>query len=406
MTPTLEKVAGLLFVAGAMLLAGGCGSSPGTAEERWTRLEVPEPDIVFLGDFSDEERAAIIREVKSIQVHHHERFGVVTSDFTLYVSTERELLTEPFHALLEGNLRRPDLPDWLTCDGLTYPPVTLIALETCDEEVRKRGGPIAHEYFHILQHHVGMVSPAHGDMWPSWLAEGAAVYASTHHAEEQGRGTVAWRRQAARLAWSGVGLGFFGEGFRNALVTFPSPAMPRDAGFLAVEWLVERKGEEALMEYFRLGGGRHEFEEAFGMSPDEFRVAFEEHRQEVAPPFERRIAGQVVNPDGGPIRTAWVSVLVWLEGERVQVVGERTNPYGEFEFNGPGSGYALAVQLICPTRSVVVGEWGEDGFVANEDGRWNKEDEGAKPFTREAHRTGMDLELPETEQALLDRHCE
>ena len=403
---TARKPACLLLVAGAILLAIACGSGPETVEERWARLDVPEPDIVFLGDFSDEEQEAIVREVKSVQVHHHERFDVVTSEFTLYISTERELLTEPFHALLGENVRRPDVPAWLTCDGLTYPPVILIAVETCDDKVRARGGPIAHEYFHILQHHVGMVSPAHGDMWPSWIAEGAAVYASTHHAEEQGRWTVAWRREAARLAWSGVGVGFFGEGFRSALVTFPNVAMPLDAGFLAVEWLVERKGEEALMEFFRLGGGRHEFEEAFDMSPDEFRVAFEEHRQKVAPPFGRRISGQVVDPKGRPIRAAWVAALVWLEEERVEVVGERTNPYGEFEFNGPGSGYTVGVELRCPTRWVVVGEWGEDGFVANEDGRWGEEDEGAEPFEREAHRTGLDLELPETEQALLDRHCE
>lgn len=142
------------------------------------------------------------------------------------------------------------------------------------------------------------------------------------------------------------------------------------------------------------------------MSPDEFRVAFEEHRQKVAPPFGRRISGQVVDPKGRPIRAAWVAALVWLEEERVEVVGERTNPYGEFEFNGPGSGYTVGVELRCPTRWVVVGEWGEDGFVANEDGRWGEEDEGAEPFEREAHRTGLDLELPETEQALLDRHCE
>ena len=397
--------AGLLVLTVAAVCTAACGSGDETVEERWARLDVPEPEIVFLGDWTDEERAAISWEVKSVQVHHHERFGVVTSEFTLYISTERELLTEPYRERYGSDVRQSDLPAWFTCDGFIWAQAIFIVLETCDEDEKEYGGPIAHEYFHILQHHLGLVSPPHGDAWPNWLAEGSAIYASALYAEEQGRRTLTWRREVARLAWSGVGVGFFGEGWDSALGTLLNRTFPPGIGFLAAEWLVERRGEDALMEFFRLGGGRHEFEEAFGMSPDEFRVAFEKHRQEVAPPFTRRIAGQVVDAEGKAIREVWVSALVLVEDKTAEAVGERTGPYGEFEFNGPGSGYRLGVYLRCPTHWASLGEWGEEGFVVDSDGRWDEEDHGAKPFSREAHRTGIVIELPETEKALVEQHC-
>lgn len=42
----------------------------------------------------------------------------------------------------------------------------------------------------------------------------------------------------------------------------------------------------AILEFFRLGGHKAAFEAAFGLTFDEFHIAFEEHRLEVAPPFE------------------------------------------------------------------------------------------------------------------------
>ena len=190
----------LVTVAAAVLLGVACGSGGETLEERWARLDVAEPKIVSLGDWTDEEEAAITREVKSVQVHHHGRFGVVTSEFTLYISTERELLTEPFRERYGRNVHQPDLPAWFTCDGFTFRQAIFIILETCDEEERARGG--SHRA-RVLPHPPAPSwggEPPHADTWTSWLAEGSAIYASAHHAEEHGRWTVDWRREAARLA--------------------------------------------------------------------------------------------------------------------------------------------------------------------------------------------------------------
>ena len=162
-------------------------------------MHLPEAEIVFLGDWTDEERAAITREVKSVQVAHAERFGEVTSEFTLYVSTGRALVNEAFL-----DLHELAIPEWFTCGGLVQSSAVFIVLETCDDDVRERGGPIAHEYFHILQYHLGLVGSSKAIVWrPSWLVEGSAVYASTHHAEAQGRSTVSWQQEASRagMVW-------------------------------------------------------------------------------------------------------------------------------------------------------------------------------------------------------------
>ena len=410
---------GLLALLAAVAFAGACGAGEETLEERWARLDVPEPEIVFLGDWTDGERAAITREVKSVQVAHAARFGVVTSEFTLYISTERELLVEPYRERSGRTVRQPGVPNWFTCGGFAWPPAIFIVLETCDEEEHAHGLSIAHQYFHVLQAHVGLLDAGQvfgsGGFWPNWLAEGAAVYASAHHAEEQGRWTVSWKRKAARLAWSSIGICFPGPCNKGPL--FPGDFvfahdyyLAHDAGFLAVDWLVERKGEEALMEFFRLGGGRHEFEQAFGMTLDEFGEGIEELWRDVAPPFTNPLRGSVLDPEGNPVAYAVVEPVVWVEDERVVLGGDRANSQGAFDFNGPEDGLTLAVRLKCSDDSarlwVFAGELGEGGFVADEDGEWREGDEGARPFGRVENRTGIVITLPETEKALKEKHCD
>ncbi len=411
------RAARLFGLAVAVVFAVACGSGDKTIEERWEGLNVPEAEIVFLGDWTDEERAAITREVKSVQVAHAERFGEVTSEFTLYISTEFEALNAAYREWLapEVRLRSLELPRWFTCDGWAWQETIFIALETCDDKYRAWGGSIAHEYFHILQYHLGLVGGS-GDWWPSWLVEGAAVYATAHHAEEQGRWTLSWRRKAAQLEWSALGYCFPGvcnRGFERFQVRDPSLdsySLAHDVGFLAVDWLVERKGEAALMQFFRLGGGRHEFEEAFGMTPEEFGAGMEELWREVAPPFEWRVSGRVLDPQGRPVAYAKVEPLVQVEDERIVLTGDRANSRGEFDFHAPDEGHTLGVFLKCPDDStnyrVFVGEWGAEGFVADDDGRFESDAEGAEPLAGEEPRTGIVIELPETQETLLEKHCE
>ena len=41
-------------------------AKPESVEERWARLEVAEPEVVFLGDLTEAEQAAITRELRMV----------------------------------------------------------------------------------------------------------------------------------------------------------------------------------------------------------------------------------------------------------------------------------------------------------------------------------------------------
>ena len=69
----------------------------------------------------------------------------------------------------------------------------------------------------------------------------------------------------------------------------------RAVGFLAMQWLVERAGEAALLDYYRLlpasDSWEQAFEGAFGIATDDFYTAFEAYRAEVAPPLPHLAGG-------------------------------------------------------------------------------------------------------------------
>lgn len=405
--------ASLLVLAVTAVFGAACGGGDEPLEERWARLDVPEAEIVFLGVWTDEERAAIEREVKSVQVSFAERFGEVTSEFTLYISTEYGALSQAYRERVDpdGQRRGVELPEWLTCSGIAWRAAIFISLERCAENEKAHGGPIAHEYFHILQNHLGGVAGA-DNVWPTWLIEGSAEYASAHHAEEQGRASVTWRREVSRLVWSGLGRplpGPYDAAVSSMFIGDAYTSLVYDVGFLGIEWLIERRGAEALMEFFRLGGGRREFSEAFDMSPDEFVEAFEEHRQQVAPPFEWQINGRVVDPEGRPVSYVDVDIVTEVEDERIVVIGSRADVQGEFRVYGPAERHTLGVFLKCPDGSraywAFAGEWGLGGFVADEDGRFKSDDEAAEPVAGGRNRAGVLIKLPETKRELLERHC-
>ncbi len=52
---------------------------------------------------------------------------------------------------------------------------------------------------------------------------------------------------------------------------------------------------------------------------------------------------------------------------------------------------------------VFAGEWGEEGFVADPDGRLWPDDEGAEPFAEEERHGRIVIQLPESPEVLLER---
>ena len=279
---TLVVLGAALVFAVAVALFSICSEpGPEQVDERWTRLGVAEPEIVFLGEFGEEEQVALLREIQAAQVLFEERFGIVTSDFTIYLSTRFISLQAAFTRLYPGQQL-----GWFPCGGFATAKEVFVLIENCSGWGRTHGDVLAHEYFHILQAASSATFSGAWDIstaWKIWLIEGSADYAMALHSEARGRTTVEERRFGARYGWSDIARPLPGGASSVETYTWE---LAYQVGFLAVDWLVERAGEDSILEFFRLGGHKAAFEAAFGMTFDEFHVAFEEHRLEVAPPFE------------------------------------------------------------------------------------------------------------------------
>ena len=403
----LAAVLVLAVVLGFVLAFGS--SDTKTIEERWAELGVAEVEFVFAGDFTSDERESIRLELKTAQVVYAKHFGAVMSDFTVALVTDLASLNE---GLAERGAERGI---WFTCGGAAASQVILIVLEDCGSADRAIGWPLAHEYFHILQQEAGSLASTRqrGTVsqmpWLDWLVEGSAVYASTLVSEEQGRVPLDVRRASLQRLWSGLGQPL--PLFRSSLDTDEHDWYAYNVGFLATELLVERAGPEAILAFFRFGGHAGAFEAAFGISLIDFLAAFEEHRLEVAQPFEWQVSGTVLGADGAPFPNMDVYAAVQIGGYESWVGIGKTGTDGRFELAGPGSDYSIRLLFQCPRddgviERVNVGGWGATGFVADDDGIWENQEEGAEPFTdEERDRTGMVIQLPETRESLIAEHC-
>ena len=96
MTLSRTGIAGLALLAASLVFGVVLGfalafgsSNTDPFEEAWAELGVEEAEFVFLGDLRKSEQGAIRAELRRPQVVFAEHFGVVTSDFTVYVSTDR-----------------------------------------------------------------------------------------------------------------------------------------------------------------------------------------------------------------------------------------------------------------------------------------------------------------------------
>ena len=180
-------------------------------------------------------------------------------------------------------------------------------------------------------------------------------------------------------------------------------------GYIAFEWLADEVGEAAIIDYFALlktsDTWETAFQRAFGLSVDDFYARFEEHRREVAPPFEWAVTGTILDRDAQPIEGIDVWVIASVEGRRASNLRTPTGADGSFAIeHTPGAGYALLMAYTCPGGGRHdIGGYGQDGFTP--DGF--TPDEGAiPPFAgEERDRRGLTITIPVTLAELEREHC-
>lgn len=296
-------------------------------------------------------------QMASIIAFFDARFGVSVPGVAVYLTDNRNTLEDVFLDVTGFRMARSDC---LAARGGT---IFLV-----EDRCRVDGLLVLdHEYFHLLQIHLaGFGENTEGfrrATGPIWLLEGMADYAEAVYRAEVGLRTYQELRDENAFSvtsWAGrleaTGDRIFVEGYV--------------LGFLAVDLLVQRAGEGALLDYYRsVSTGlswKDAFSDVFGIGVDAFYEEFELHRAENRPPFHT-ISGSVVGPRGDGLRRI---ALVVVSSDGAQSSYSLSVADGGFVIAVPAEGwYTISINPPPTTACTMIGWYEEDtGFTASRRG--------------------------------------
>ncbi len=245
-----------------------------SAERRWWQSGTERTRFVFEGAVTPSHESELREEMEHAVAFFAERYGIEPPNFFVLVDPGLDIHADA----AAGKIR-------VGGGGVDHP---------------LRESFYAHEYFHILQHHLGQQRPS-ADGSPVWLTEGTAEYAADVYRRER----EGWTDDRVRTAWWRRSLGVSAP-LSDLEDSQPFYALDRagyDLGTLATDWLVRRAAAlsdnapftplepgglelreeyDAHLQYYRLlppsGSWQQAFEAAFGIDVNDFYAAFEEYR--------------------------------------------------------------------------------------------------------------------------------
>ena len=261
---------GVALILGVMLWPASAGADSG------------EPDLKFIGAVPAATQAAVRAELRSLTAFFRDRLGAPPVDYTIYIGADAQALSD-IHQRVFGS----DLPERF-CYRTDDKAVVIIIGPDC---YTTPPYDLDHRHFEVVIRRLAphtSLPPMPNGYWrgPVWLYRAGQEYVGAAYRDSQGREELT----AVALA----------ETSRAAQITDPLKTLDTwerfhevgyweaaGVGFLAVQWLVERAGERAILDYYRQlprsGSWEQAFERAFGIAVDDFHEAFEAHRAEVAP---------------------------------------------------------------------------------------------------------------------------
>ena len=214
----------------------------------------PGQEIVFLGEVPEEDRSAVHEELTSIISFFDDRFGVVVPEFTFYFSMELGPLAAHYEELHDREA--PFASGWAVglLDGTTEAYVT-------HPDPHPRAAILAHEYYHLLQHHV-VQSHADGPRYaPAWLIEGTAEYAADLYAlrNSEGEAEFMWLWEALARTNIPITAVVHNEAMPWAILPGGGPIrgildpVYYQLAASGIAWLVANSGDDhAHLSYWRL----------------------------------------------------------------------------------------------------------------------------------------------------------
>ena len=345
-----------LGVGLAALALSACGPK-GEATTRTVHLdsgETVEATVVLYDGLDEGVAEEVHAQMARIITFFDARFGASVPEVNVYLVKESGTLASVVKDVTGFRLGGG------TCFAGSGPAIFLI-----DGLCRSHGSLVLdHEYFHLLQiHAAGFGENLDGfrrATGPIWLLEGMAEYAEALYRAEVGPRTYQELRDDNAFAvasWAGTleatGDQIFVEGYV--------------LGFLAVDLLVQRAGEDALLAFYRSTSTglpwRDAFSEVFGISVDEFYEEFELHRAENRSLFHT-ISGSVVGPRGDGLRRI---ALVAVSRDGAHSSYSLTVADGGFVIAVPAEGWYTISINPPPTSACTMIGWYEEnaGFTAS-----------------------------------------
>ena len=299
-----------------------------SAAKEWWQLTGP-PVVIFSRSIAMADREALRREVESVFFFYGRSLGIG-------VPQVRFRLGDGRHG----------------CGG--YVGRTIFLSAQCLHG-------IAHDYVHALQEEMAVRNgrPLPWASEPVWLVEGAAEYwarqyrvstSSASH-EDHIQGSVIPTARTIPVPLSRL------RTYATLLVQDRSYSL----GQLAVDWLVKRAGEDALLAYYNYPGGTgwtSRFKKVFGLSVSEFYEEFEAYRAKVAPPIYR-ISGEIRDHSGKLLNG--VNVAIYDPDGQSLIVGNRIHWPGEFSIDVPEGSYLLSFSA----GECHIGWYGRNGSIVS-----------------------------------------
>ena len=248
-----------------------------TGGARWWQSGAADVDFEPPESLSPTQRARIRADLASVLTFFAERYGIEPPEFSVAFVPE---LLSPAGPSPAGAL----------------PTKILIHTPSLD---RVGAGTLAHEYFHVLQSHLGQGGTAVGYS-PAWMTEGSAEYAAGLYMREAVGGIDAEALHRGRWRTT-FGLEGTLDEFEPPDAFYAESGRTYSLGALAVEWLsghaaslrddgfllsdtawTRRLADEgAHVEYYRLLAPATDWGEAlegaFGLTPGDFYEQFESY---------------------------------------------------------------------------------------------------------------------------------
>ena len=279
----------------------------------------PPPTWVFVGDIPEEQRIILREEMEAVRAYFGNQFGVEATSFTVLVAAEHEEFQEVYRDLTGYDISNGFehySPNNIQAIGWVVPSpsggalMTLHYMRNTHNNFDFLRHYIVHEYFHVLQGQLatGFAQLPNGEIaWhnersslaPTWLVEGSAEYADyAYTLTRTGRRSFDDRKSVLNdiefFLSNGNSISLADYGIVDLTTTVSIPYLDYllyAVGFLAFSDLAERAGDDPYVNYWSIAGELptwdQAFEEAFGISYEEFSVAFDERVLSLLPSLVR-----------------------------------------------------------------------------------------------------------------------